>query len=168
MIESPFLIWKGDFCALFGPEQRTVRTGIFDMILAQKGGAYMFNPQYNQFAASFMQPQAQSFQPWGQSPQRTEIIKVNGQNGARAFQMAPNSSALLLDESAPIVWLVQTDGAGYKTEVPYSITPYQAHPEPDYNSLDERIKRLEEIINGRKPDTSGPKRNKQGTVDAAE
>ena len=88
-------------------------------------------PQYNQFAPTFMQPQAQPFQAWGQSPQRQEIIRVNGENGARAYQMAPNSSALLLDESAPLVWLVQTDGAGYKTEAPYTITPYQAQPAPD-------------------------------------
>lgn len=125
---------------------------------------------YNQFGSPFntqFLPQ-QSFQNWGQNLPRQEIVKVNGQNGARAFQMAPNSSALLLDESAPIIWLVQTDGAGYKTEVPYSITPYQTQPEPDYNSLDERIRRLEDIINGKKPDSGGAKRSKQSTVDAAE
>lgn len=125
---------------------------------------------YNQFGSPFGSqyiPQP-SYQPWGQNLQRQEIVKVNGQNGARAFQMAPNSSALLLDESAPIIWLVQTDGAGYKTEVPYSITPYQAQPEPDYNSLDERISRLEEIINGKKSDPGSTRRGKQSTVDAAE
>ena len=44
---------------------------------------------------------------------RMEVIKVNGEPGARAFNMPPNSSVLLLDESAPIVWLKTTDGAGY-------------------------------------------------------
>lgn len=42
---------------------------------------------------------------------RYEVIQVNGENGARAFAMAPNSSALLMDATAPIVWLCTTDGA---------------------------------------------------------
>lgn len=117
-----------------------------------------FNPQYQPFM-----PQQPSFQSWGQNLQRQEIIRVNGENGARAYQLAPNSSAMLLDESAPLVWLVQTDGAGYKTTTPYTITPYQAQSAPDYNSLAERIQRLEDMINGRKPDTSNARRGKQST-----
>ena len=34
---------------------------------------------------------------------RQEVVRVNGKNGAEAYQMAPNSSILLLDETAPIV-----------------------------------------------------------------
>lgn len=123
---------------------------------------------YNQFGSPFNMQFMPQYQPWGQNLQRQEIVKVNGQNGAKAFQMAPNSSALLLDESAPIIWLVQTDGAGYKTEVPYSITPYQAQIEPDINSLEERIRRLEDMINDKKSDSGSTKRNKQSTFDAAE
>ena len=78
---------------------------------------------------------------------RQEIVKVNGENGARAYQLAANSSVLLLDETNPIVWLVQTDGAGYKTVSPFSITPYQPAPAIDVNSLEERISRLEAKIN---------------------
>ena len=84
---------------------------------------------------------------------RQEIVKVNGENGARAFQLAPNCSALLLDENNPIVWLVQTDGAGYKTISPYSITPYQPAPPVDLNSIEKRLARLEEQVNA-KPDFS--------------
>ena len=80
-------------------------------------------------------------------PQRSEIIKVNGRNGAEAYVLAPNSSVLLLDESAPLVWLKMTDGAGYPTITPYTISPYTPEPEPDFKSLDERIKKLEELIN---------------------
>ena len=35
-----------------------------------------------------------------------EIIKVNGEAGAKNFHMAPNSDALLLDEKEPILWHV--------------------------------------------------------------
>ena len=111
---------------------------------------------YNQFG----QPsgpfgfQAPTYSPWGQmqSQQRMEIIRVNGEGGARAYQMPPNSNALLLDEVNPLVWLVQTDGAGYKTVTPYTITPYQTAPAPDLGLLEQRITRLEGMLNGRKPD----------------
>ena len=45
-----------------------------------------------------------------------QVTRVNGRNGADAFRMAPNSSILLMDENDPIVWLKQTDGAGYATD----------------------------------------------------
>lgn len=96
-------------------------------------------PMYNMY-------QQYQQQPW-QTPQRTEIIHVNGVNGVDAFQMAPNSNVLLLDDTAPIVWLVQTDGAGYKTKTPYSITPYQPEPQIDLKVLEQRIAKLEGIFN---------------------
>lgn len=80
-----------------------------------------------------------------------QVTRVNGRNGADAFRMAPNSSILLMDENDPIVWLKQTDGAGYATVTPYTVTPYQAAPPVDVNNLENRVKRLEEILNG-KPD----------------
>lgn len=98
------------------------------------------------------------YQNYGQNPgtgidrppaPKYEIIHVNGENGARALQMAENSNALLLDDTAPIVWLAQTDGAGYKTVTPYSITPYQPEQPVDVKSLEGRIKKLEDMINGK-------------------
>ena len=79
--------------------------------------------------------------------QRTEVIRVNGRGGAEAYAIGPNSSALLLDESGSLVWLVTTDGAGYKTVAPYDITPHQVAPAPDFSSLEARIKKLEERFN---------------------
>ena len=78
--------------------------------------------------------------------QRQDIIRVNGRPGAEAFQMMPNSSALLLDETAPIVWLAQTDGAGYKSLSPYSIAPYEPEKPVDVKSLEERISNLERMM----------------------
>lgn len=115
----------------------------------------------------FMPQVAQPFSMWGQSLPRQEIVRVNGENGAKTYQMAPNSSALLMDESAPLVWLVQTDGAGYKTAVPYTIAPYQSQTAPNLNDLEERIKRLEEMLNGKKSD-AGRARSDKPVGDAAE
>lgn len=108
----------------------------------------------------------QPYNPMGQQnayqPQqilkRTEIIHVNGENGARALQMMPNSQALLLDDTAPIVWLAQTDGAGYKTVTPYTITPYQAEPEISVKDLDMRLRKIEEVINNAKSNTTSSKK----------
>lgn len=84
------------------------------------------------------------YQPMMQ-PQQQEVLKVTGRNGANALNLAPNSSVLALDTSAPIVWLVTTDGAAYKTCTPYEIKPYE---EISTNSLEKRISRLEELIQG--------------------
>ena len=85
--------------------------------------------------------QAPVYQP------QMQVTKVNGENGARAYSLGPNSSALLLDESGLMVWLVTSDGAGYKTVAPYDIAPHKAEPSPDYGTLESRIKRLEEKMN---------------------
>lgn len=88
------------------------------------------NPYQPYFNQNYQQNQYNQ-----QNIQRTEVIKVNGEGGAKAFQMAPNSSVLLLDETAPIVWLKTTDGAGYPAITPYSITPYKPAPPVDVNAL---------------------------------
>lgn len=73
-----------------------------------------------------------------------EIIKVNGEAGARSFQMAPNSSLLLADAINPnLIWLVQTDGAGYLTSTPLDVCPHQEKSQTNYQELEERITRLE-------------------------
>ncbi len=84
---------------------------------------------------------------------RYEIIRVNGENGVNAFQMAPNSNVLLLDETAPIIWFVQTDGAGYKSKTPYDISIHTPEPSPEmktiderFMSIDKRLKSLEEAL----------------------
>lgn len=92
--------------------------------------------------------------------QETHTPKVSGRPGAEAFQIGANSDALLLDNTAPIVWLVQTDSAGYKTLTPYDITPHEEKkPEDVYKSLEERITKIEEKLNG-KSNTSDVKQRK--------
>lgn len=64
------------------------------------------------------------------------------------MNLAPNSSALLLDINDPIVWFVSTDGAGYKTCLPYLISPYKAAKESSVEDLitkiNTRLDRIEE------------------------
>lgn len=106
----------------------------------------MYNAiNYSPYPYSFNPAMAGTTAPY--QPQRQEIIKVNGENGARAYNLnSPNSSVLMLDETQPLVWLKTTDGAGYPTLTAYTIEPYK--PEQEVNSdLEKRIKRLEDIIN---------------------
>ena len=105
-----------------------------------------------QMPQQYMQPGIQQ-QP-AQLPQR-QVDRVNGENGARAFALGPYSSAMLLDESGTIVWMVTTDGAGYKTVQAYDIMPHKEEPAPDYTDLESRVKKLEEMIGGKKNGYTG-------------
>jgi len=93
---------------------------------------------------------------------KQEVVRVNGRNGANAYQMAPNSSILLLDETAPIIWLKTTDGASYPTVIGYKIAPIETEePKTDnYKALEERIARLEEVINDGKSSNTDVKQIK--------
>ena len=116
---------------------------------------YAGNPLYNPMVNPYLGVQ----RPFQQQPKQ-EVVKVNGENGARAFPLGANSSALLLDESGVIVWLVTTDGAGYKTVAPFDISPHEAAPAPNYNDLEQRISALERMMNN---GTSSDSANAQRT-----
>lgn len=109
----------------------------------------------------YLQTQNPNYYQQPMQVQRHEIVKVHGENGAKAFQMAPNSSVLLLDETEPIVWLKTTDGAGYPSLTPYAITPYKKEEPVDaIKALDIRISKLEELMNESNPESAKPKRSK--------
>lgn len=96
---------------------------------------------------AYPQPTMQNMRP--QRAQKFEIIHVMGRNGAEALQMAPDSNVLLLDDTAPLVWLCQTDGAGYKTVTPYTIVPYQEPTPVSMDELNARLVRLEEMLSAK-------------------
>ena len=111
-----------------------------------------FQNPYNPFG--YMQQQYQMPQ------QQTQVVRVSGENGAKAYQMGANSSALLLDESGSMVFLKTTDGAGFPTVSAYDITPHKVAPAPDYGSLESRIERLELIVNGNGRNTTASNKRK--------
>ena len=97
---------------------------------------------------------------------RYEITRVSGRAGAENFRMAPNSSYLLLDNTAPIIWFVRTDGSGLLTATPCDYSIHQDPPPIDVNALLDRIQNLEERLN--EQSNSGnvkqqQRRNKQST-----
>lgn len=98
------------------------------------------NPIYNPALMPYMGMQPQ------RPVQRQEVVKVNGENGAMALQLPANSSAIALDMSGTMIWLITTDGAGYKSVNPFDITPHKAEPMPDFGSLESRIAALERMM----------------------
>jgi hypothetical protein len=82
-----------------------------------------------------------------QQPQ--QITEVNGEAGANAYNLAANSSVMLLDTQQPICYVVKTDGAGYKTVMAFDMTPHVPKEQVMMNSIEERLKKLEEMINGK-------------------
>lgn len=63
-------------------------------------------------------PQMQSMQGFSGS----NIISVTGIEGARAFNVAPNSSVLLLDGENPVMYLKTSDSIGMQKITVYSLT----------------------------------------------
>nr|DAW47950.1 MAG TPA: hypothetical protein [Caudoviricetes sp.] len=116
-------------------------------------GGYM-NPYANRYNAMTAQ----------QAP-KYEVIHVNGENGAQALQMAPNSSVIVMDDTAPMVWLCQTDGAGYKTARAFDITPHQAAPAVNIADIDARLTRLEDLYNAKSDESIAKKHIKVGDAE---
>lgn len=120
---------------------------------------YPNNPMAPGYGFAQLAPNyGQNFSP---QPPQMQVTRVNGRGGADAFSMGPNSSALLLDECGTIVWLVTTDGAGYKTISDYDISPHQHAPAPDFAALEARISKLEGLINDT-ANTAAAERGKGG------
>lgn len=94
------------------------------------------------------------------------IVKVNGRTGAEAYYLPPNSDDILMDLNDPIAWVVQTDGAGYKTVTPYDISLHKEVKQEDHiKSMEERITKLEEaILNGKSNTTTTVPKSKSGTI----
>ena len=90
-------------------------------------------------------PAGMYYQPPYQSPM--QITVVNGDNGARAFQMPPNSSIILLDESRRKVFIKETDGASYPKLSKYKLVPDDDDSLPeDKGVVEKQLKDVEDRL----------------------
>ena len=89
-------------------------------------------------------PYQYGFQP-NTLPQQ-QIIQVNGKASVDTIQLAPNSSVLVMDTSAPIVWMCVSDGIGKVVSTPYDISLHKEVPPPDMNSIEQRLSAIENTI----------------------
>ena len=76
-----------------------------------------------------------------------QIIQVNGKASVDTIQLAPNSSVLVMDTSAPIVWMCVSDGIGKVTATPYDITVHKDAQPVDVSSIEQRLATVETELN---------------------
>lgn len=79
-----------------------------------------------------------------------QILQANGKTSIDAIRMSPNSSVLIADTTAPIVWKCVSDGLGNVTAEAFDITHHKTEEEVEkettnnlLNDISERLKRLE-------------------------
>lgn len=78
--------------------------------------------------------------------QPQQIIQVNGKASVDTIQLAPNSSLLAMDTTAPIVWMCVSDGVGKVSATAYDITVHKDKPPIDVEDIEQRISRVEKIV----------------------
>lgn len=105
----------------------------------------MYNP-YQQQYSMFQNPQ-------NILPQQ-QIMQTNGKPTFDTFRMPPNSSILIADTSAPIVWKCTSDGLGNVSSEAFDITPHKDASVLDVSAIttilsemNTRITKLEEMNN---------------------
>ena len=90
-----------------------------------------------------------------QPPQpRDGLIRVTGMDGARAYQMPPNSAVALFDGGQDVFYVKTTDGAGFPTIRAYSFQPMeqaQAMSSTEYVTRAEFEQLKEMIVHGKQP-----------------
>ena len=75
-----------------------------------------------------------------------QIPQANGKASIDMIRLAPNSSILIADTTAPIVWRCTSDSLGNVTSEPFDIVPPKDEAQIQQESLEQRISRLEAII----------------------
>lgn len=139
----------------------------------------MYNNPYNYMNSGInpyignqqMQPVQQPMQPaFTQQTQQGGLIRVTGVDGAKAYQMPPNSIAALFDNNDDLFYIKSTDGAGFPTIKAYKFIPAETEtapeqPMPVYVTYEEFEQFKKEMLNNGKQyiaksaDTNG-KQNK--------
>ena len=82
------------------------------------------------------------------------LTRVTGLEGAKAYQMPPNSTVALFDNNDDLMYIKTTDGAGFPTIRTFTFNEVVANnntvPEnADYVTRDEFNKLKEELLNGK-------------------
>lgn len=128
----------------------------------------MYNP-YQQFS------NPQQYSPQYSQQQNNSLLRVTGYEGAKAFQMMPNSSVALFDANQDVFYIKSSDAGGFSTIKAYSFTEYsptekkvesdlvtRSEFESKINELKETMKQYEQHI--QKSSTDGKQYRSDKTV----
>ena len=95
--------------------------------------------------------------------QTQNLIRVNGIEGAKAYQMSANSIVSLFDANDDIMYIKSTDGAGFPSIRTFSFTEVKEQNKPiqqvDYISREEFEEFKKELMNNGKQSISRSKSN---------
>ena len=113
----------------------------------------MYNPYLQ--GSPYYQPNPQN--PYNQITQQqnvmppTQILTANGKSSIDALKMSPNSSVLIADNTAPIIWKCVSDGLGNVTSESFDVFPHKDETKIQQENtlaliddINTRLKRLEE------------------------
>ena len=121
------------------------------------------NPYANILAQNqYYNPQMNNQQIFPQE-QTQNLIRVNGIEGAKTYQMSANSTVALFDSNEDIMYIKTTDGAGFPSIRTFSFTEVKEENRPtqqvDYISRQEFEEFKKELMNNGKQSISRPKSN---------
>ena len=88
-------------------------------------------------------------------PQRQELIKVNGIEGAKNYPLSPGSTVALFDVESDIMYIKSMDAGGFPSIRTFTFSEAISTPPSDVesriSSLETEIAQLKEALNGIKP-----------------
>lgn len=100
---------------------------------------------------------------------KIDLIKVDGLQGAKAYQIPPDSAVAMFDKNEDIMYVKTTDSAGfYKNILAFSISPIQLDTDnsqfvtrKEFNELKEVIETYGKQIIGNYSNTGSQRNNEQ-------
>ena len=81
--------------------------------------------------------------PYQNILQPQQILQANGRESINALRLAPNSSVLIADSTAPIIWKCVSDSLGNVTATAFDITLHKDEAQVEKETIMERLDRLE-------------------------
>lgn len=111
----------------------------------------------------FYNPQMMNPTPIQPQEQAQNLIRVNGIDGAKAYQMPANSTVALFDSNEDVMYVKSTDGAGFPSirtfEFTEKVNAEVKSPDVEYISREEFEKFKKELMNNGKQSISRSKSN---------
>lgn len=109
------------------------------------------------------QPWMNNQQFFQQQEQPQNLIRVNGLEGAKAYQMSANSTVALFDANNDLMYVKSTDGAGFPSIRTFTFSELQEEPKAeqnvDYISREEFEEFKKELMNNGKQSIQRSKSN---------
>lgn len=85
--------------------------------------------------------------PYQNMLQPQQILQANGKASIDALRLAPNSSVLIADSTAPIIWKCVSDSLGNVTATAFDITLHKDEAQVEKEQTVEKLNEIVERLN---------------------